>query len=230
MNLVDSIIIILLLFGAALGFKRGFTRQALTLVGTVLILFLSFTLKNPISIFLYNNLPFFKFGGIIKGATALNIILYEIIAFFIVFFVLSIVFKVLLTISKIFEKILTATIILGIPSKILGMILGVVEYIIISFIGLYILSLPMLEFNLVKDSKLAAVILTKTPVLNEVCNDTLNTFNEIIELKEVYKNTSDTKEFNQKALDLMIEKNIITKENAKKLIDSGKLEGLTIEE
>ena len=64
MNIVDILIIIFILFGALLGFKRGFTRELLSLVGIFLILILSFILKNPISVFLYNNLPFFNFGGI----------------------------------------------------------------------------------------------------------------------------------------------------------------------
>ena len=66
MDIVGIIILIFLAFGALLGFKRGFTRELVSLVGIFLILVLSFILKNPISVFLYNNLPFFSFGGIFK--------------------------------------------------------------------------------------------------------------------------------------------------------------------
>ena len=229
MNIIDIVILIFLGFGALIGFKRGFTRQLVSLVGIFVIIVLSFLLKNPISVFLYNNLPFFNFGGIFKDITVLNILVYEVIAFFIVFFVLTIIFKILLTLTKIFEKILTATIILGIPSKILGSILGVVQYLIYIFIVLYILSLPMFNLNIIKDSKVANTILDKTPILNNICEETMEVFNEIITLKEEYETTTNVGEFNQKALNIMIDKGIVTEENAQKLIDKGKIKGVTIE-
>lgn len=229
MNIIDIVILIFLGFGALLGFKRGFTRQLVSLVGIFVIIILSFLLKNPISVFLYNNLPFFNFGGIFKDITVLNILVYEVIAFFAVFFVLTIIFKILLGVTKIFEKILTATIILGIPSKLLGAILGIVQNLIYVFIILYILSLPMFNINIIKDSKVAHTILDKTPILNIVCDETLEVFNEIVELKNEYETTTNVNEFNQKALNIMIDKNVITKENAQKLLKSGKIKGVVIE-
>lgn len=229
MNIVDIVILILLAFGALLGFKRGFTRELVSLLGIFVILVLSFILKNPISVFLYNNLPFFSFTGIFKDVTVLNILLYEVIAFFIVFFVLTIIFRLLLIVTKIFEKFLTMTIILGIPSKILGAILGVIQNIIYIFVVMYILSLPTFNFNLIKESKVGNTILDKTPLLHQVCDKTLSVFNEIAELKEEYENTDNVKEFNQKALNIMIDNGVITKDNAQNLIDKGKIVGVTIE-
>lgn len=229
MNVVDIVILILLAFGALLGFKRGFTRELVSLIGIFVILVLSFLLKNPISVFLYNNLPFFNFGGIFKDITVLNILVYEVIAFFIVFFILTIIFRIILMITKVFEKFLTLTIILGIPSKILGAILGVVQYLIYTFIILYILSLPTFNLNIVNDSKVANTILNKTPILNNICNKTLDVFNEIKDLKEEYETTNNMNEFNQKALNVMIEKGIITRENAQNLIDKGKIKNVTVE-
>ena len=229
MSIVDILILIFLAFGALLGFKRGFTRQLVSLVGIFAIIVLSFILKNPISVILYKNLPFFNFGGIFKDVTVLNILVYEVIAFFIVFFLLLIIFIILIKITKIFERILTITIILGIPSKLLGMVLGIVEALVYCFIALYILNLPTLNIKIVKESKVGNTILEKTPILHNVCDKSLDIFNQIIELKSEYENTDNMNEFNQKALDLMIEKNVITKENAEELIKSGKLKDLSIE-
>ena len=229
MSMVDIIILIFLIFGALIGFKRGFTRQLVSLVGIFVILILSFLLKNPISVFLYNHLPFFNFGGIFKDISVLNILVYEVIAFFIVFFVLTIVFKLLLGITKIFEKILNATIILGIPSKILGAILGVVQNYIYAFIIIYIFSLPVFNIDIISDSKVVNIILNKTPILNKICDETLDVFNEVIELKNEYKTTTNVKNFNQKTLNIMIDKGVITKENAQELIKKEKIKGITIE-
>lgn len=228
MGIVDIVILILIAFGALLGFKRGFTRELVSLIGIFAIIIISFILKNPISVFLYNNLPFINFGGIFKDVTVINILVYEVIAFFIVFFVLTIVFRLLLTLTKVFERVLTLTIILGIPSKILGAILGIIQSIIYIFIVLYILHLPTFNISIVNDSKLANGILNKTPILTNICDKTLSTFNEIIELKNEYESSDNVNEFNQKALNIMIEKKVITKENAQKLIDKGKIKNVTI--
>ena len=229
MGIVDIIILIFLAFGALLGFKRGFTRQLVSLVGIFVIIVLSFLFKNPVSVFLYNNLPFFNFGGIFKDITVLNILVYEVIAFFIVFFVLTIIFRILVKITNVFEKILKATIILGIPSKILGAILGVVQNLIYTFIVLYILSLPTFNLTIIKDSKVGNLILDKTPILNKIANKTLSVFNQVVELKEEYDTTTNVGEYNQKTLNIMIESGVITQENAKKLIEKGKIKGVTIE-
>ena len=226
--IVDIVILVLIAFGALIGFIRGFTRELVSLVGIFVILALSFILKNPISVILYSNLPFFNFGGIFKDITVLNILVYEALAFFIVFIVLFIIFKILLKLTKIFERILSMTIILGIPSKILGMILGIVQSIIYIFITLYILNLPMIGSDIINDSKLSNIILDKTPILNTVCDKTFNVVSKVIELKEKYENTDNVREFNQEALDIMIENNVITKENVQKLIDKGKIKGLSI--
>ena len=229
MGVIDIIILIFLGFGALIGFKRGFTRQIVSVLGIFVFIILSFLFKNPVSIFLYNNLPFFNFGGVFRDITVLNILLYEVIAFFSIFIVLSIVFRLVLSITKVFEKILNATIILGIPSKILGAILGVVQYVIYIFIILYVLSLPMFNISLIKNSKIANTILDKTPILANICNETYEIFNEIIELKKEYENTTDVNKFNQKALNLMIEKEIITRENVKILIKKGKIKNIVVE-
>ena len=229
MNIVDIVILIFLAFGALLGFKRGFTRELVHLVGMFAVIILSFILKNPVSVILYKNLPFFNFGGIFKDITVLNILVYEVIAFFIVFFVLLIALRILLKITKIFEKILTATIILGIPSKILGAILGVVESLIYVFIVLYIFSLPTIRMDMISDSKIGNTILTKTPILHNICDKSLNVFNEVVELKETYENTDNVNEFNQKTLNIMIDNGVITKENAQELIKNGKIKNITIE-
>ena len=228
MNVIDIIILIILAFGALIGFKKGFTNQLVSLVGIFVIIIFSYLLKNPISVFFYNNLPFLNFGGIFKDITVINILVYEIFAFFIIFVILTLVFKILLKVTKIFEKILKWTIILGIPSKILGAILGVVQNLIYVFIALYILNLPTVGFSVVTQSKVANTILNKTPILTNICDKTLVVFEEVGKLANEYGNTDNVGEFNQKALDIMIKNNVITKENAIKLIEKEKIKNVTV--
>ena len=140
-SIVDSIIIILLLFGALIGFKTGVIKSAVSFLGTILIIYLAFVLKNPISEFMYLHLPFFNFSGELAGVTVLNVLIYEGLAFLICFAILEILLKVVVFASGILEKILRLTIVFGLFSKILGLIFGFVEYYCIIFACLFLIQI-----------------------------------------------------------------------------------------
>lgn len=223
MNIIDFIIILFILSGAIIGFKRGFTRQLVSLVSFFAIIILAFMFKNPVSIFLYEHLPFFKFGGILKGVTVLNIALYELIAFVFMALILTIIFKILTIVTNIFEKILKMTIILSIPSKIAGAIVGIIENYIWIFIVLYILSFPVFNIDIINQSKYRNNILNNTPILSNFIEPTMNALTEFGELKNKYENTDNALEFNKETLDLFLKYDVITVESVDKLIEQDKL-------
>lgn len=224
MNIVDAIIIVFLAFGATIGFKRGFTKQLISSLGIILVVILAFIFKNPVSVFLYENLPFFKFGGIFKGVTVLNILVYEVLAFFLVLSILLVLLKILMFISGIFEKLLNMTIVLGIPSKILGAILGVLENFIILFIVLYVLSLPIFSIKELNESKLRNTILKHTPFLSSQIDKSVAVIDEFIDMKEKYETATDPNGFNLEALDLLLKHKVVTIESIEKLLEKDKLQ------
>ena len=223
MGLVDILIVIFIFIGGILGWKRGVVKEACSALGIVLITILSFIFKNPLSIILYENLPFFKFGGIFKGVTVLNIALYELIAFLIVFSILMIVWRLVMFASGIVQKIIDMTIILGLPSKILGFFIGLVEYYLISFIVIYILVLPIFSVKEVVDSNYANIILEKTPLISNMFGEKMEFLDEFVSLKERYKNTDSATQFNYDTLDLFLKYDIIDINSAKKLREKNKL-------
>ena len=93
--ILDLVIIAIILIGAFNGWKYGGISAAVKLIGTILVFILAYYLKNPISVLLYENLPFFKFGGMFKGITSLNILLYEAIAFIIAMSLLTIAIAII---------------------------------------------------------------------------------------------------------------------------------------
>lgn len=230
MNIIDAIAILIVLACMAVGFKRGFTKELISFLGFFIIVVASFILKNPISQILYENLPFFSFGGLFKGVTALNIVLYEVIAFFIVTAILTFVFKILLFASSIFEKLLKMAIILGIPSKILGMIIGAIEGFVWIFILLYIISLPLFNFSEANSSKLMGPILKNTPILSSFTKDFKNALDEFSDLKEEYQKQGNKEKFNYNTLNVLLKYKIITYESASNLNEKGKLKIENIEE
>lgn len=224
MNIVDLIIILLIAFGAFMGFKRGFTRSLVSALGTIVIVILAFFLKNPVSVLLYEHLPFFEFGGLIKGITVLNIALYELLAFVICLAILGIALKVLMLVTTIFEKLLSITIILGIPSKILGAIIGVLQWFIICFIGIYVLSMPMIGIKEIESSKLAPSILKSTPIFSSIIEDTTKVVEEFAALKDKYEdNNINTNDFNKETLDLFLKYDVVTVDSVDKLVSSNKI-------
>ena len=228
MNIWDIMIIIFVLLGLVVGFKRGLTTQLLITVGLVVIVSLAFFLKDPIAEFMYKNLPFFDFGGIFKGVSVLNIVVYEFFAFMLALILLIGIFETLLYTTKVFEKILKWTLILGFPSKILGAIVGLIENYIIVFIALYVISLPTLNVNL--ESEVKDKILNNTPILASYVDDSLVVINEFTDLKEKYKKETNPNKFNKETLDLFLKYKITNVKAIDVLVEKDKLKIDGIEE
>ncbi len=224
MSIIDAIIILVLLAGAVLGFKKGAIRSLVALIGTVIVVVISYYLKNPIASLLLKFCPFLKFSGMWEGLVTLNILLYEAIAYLLVFLVLSSILALIIKLSKALETILNATIILGIPSKIIGAVLGFLEAVVFCFLAIFVL----LQFNvtnkMVIESSLAMSIVSKTPFIGDMVNDTYKAINNIHELQEKYKDSQDKDAYNGEILKTMLEYKVITKEEALNLVESKKLE------
>lgn len=221
MNILDAVIIVFLLIGALAGYRRGLIKQAVLLVGLIACLILSFYIRVPVSTFMYQHLPFINFGGIFKGISVLNILLYEVIAFLLVFSVLYLVLRILLGISGLIEKLLRATIILGFFSRIGGMIVGAIESYVIIFMILFVANLPFLHISGLEDSKYADKILTHTPVLSGMTGTFRKVTDEIEGIVESYKGKDVN--FNEKTIEILIKYDIVSEDNIKMLKEKGKL-------
>ena len=223
--LLDIIIIMFIVFGALIGFKRGIIKQSVITIGMILVLILSFILKNPVSSFLYEHLPFFNLFGVYENISIINILIYELIAFFIVFSLLSIIFLILVKVSSIIEKLLKVTVILAIPSKILGAIFGAIEYYLITFIVLFVLMQPVFNLNENKffsESKVKSTILDKTPIVSNKIKPTVDSVTEITKITKDKDDYTD-EEFNCKITDIMVKNKVITKKSLDYLIKEGKI-------
>lgn len=224
MNVIDVAVILLILCAGVIGFKRGFFKQIVMTVGLLLVYVVSFKLKDPLADWMSLNLPFFNFAGVFEGATVLNIILYQAIAFIIVFSLLMIIFRIVLSITKVVEKILKLTIILAIPSKIGGFIVGIVEGYIIMFIALFILSQPFFKIDVVEESKLREPILNSSPLLSNIVSSTNNALNDIYELEKDFIKNKNVEYFNNKTAKILVDYKIVDKEYINKLNEKGKID------
>lgn len=222
MNVVDIVIIVLLIFGALAGFKAGVIKKTADFVGMFLIVILAFYLKNYLSVIMYENLPFFSFGGFIKGIDAINILFYEVLAFIITFILLLLVLRIVLMLTGLIEKLLKATVILSIPSKLLGIIVGAIETYVYVFIVLVVLTLPVFNISYIRDSKVANFMLDNTPILSGVSEEMMDIYGEVYKILDE-KDSKTNEELNEDILELLIEKEVITKESARELVDKNKI-------
>lgn len=222
MNVVDVIIIALLILGGVAGFKAGVIKKLTDFIGMFVVIILAFYLKNYISVIMYENLPFFNFFGLINGIDALNILLYEVIAFLAIFIALLFVLKVILMLTGLVEKILKATVILSIPSKLLGIVVGVIEMYVYLFLILVIVSLPIFDSSFLKDSKMNNFILNNTPVLSGVSEEIIDIYGDVYNIIDNRKNKTN-EQLNEEILKVLIDKKVVTKESAKKLVDKNKI-------
>ena len=219
MNIVDVIILLFLGLGAVTGFIRGFFKQTVISVGTILVIVLSFILKNPLSMILYENLPFFKMGGL----TSLNILLYETFAFIICAAILSIVLAIVIKVSGIIETILKVTVILALPSKLLGALVGIIHAIVLIYVGLFIVTMPAFNVPYVGESKYADMILKKTPIISNITNDVITSFNEIAEFNKKEIDMSNVDITNRKIVEIMLKNEVTTIDSVKLLVEKGKI-------
>ena len=118
--------------GVIVGAKRGFTYQLIKMISTILVVLLALLLKDFVANIFIDHFNFIDIDP------AISIIFYRGIAFIILCFIFKMIFRILLKTSKKLENLLNKTIILGIPSKILGGVLGFIEYYIYAVIILSI--------------------------------------------------------------------------------------------
>lgn len=221
-TVVDIVIIITMICGVFLGMRKGLIKSVVNLVGLVLVFVISFSLKTPIANIMIENLPFFEFDGL----SALSILVYNAIAFMIVFTVLYSILRIVLVITGIVDALLKLTVIWIIPSKIGGAIVGFFEALVFVFLALFIMTQFNQTNNLIKDNKMASTILNKMPVLSGHVTGIRDAASEIYEkINEYDKDDQKSKEdLNLYILQTEVKYKLISKEKAKELIETGKLD------
>ena len=223
MNVVDIAILIILLIFIAKGFSNGAVKETVSFVGGIAVIVIAYLLKNPVSVFLYQVMPFFKFSGLIMGITVLNIVIYELFAFLLVAAILMTVYQVIVKMTSIFETLLKLTFVLALPSKLLGALVGAIEGIIVTFLLLFACVQVDSTRKYVDESKFGHEILTKTPIMSTAVSPIYDSLKEIYEVADNYKGSSDRDAANLECLEVLLKYKVLTSENADVLVENGKL-------
>ena len=223
MNIFDIAIILLILLSGVTGLKQGLLKSGINLIGTILIYIIAFKMKDSIGLFLCKVCPFFKFDGYIT----LNILIYQLIAFVLIASILFSIFALILKLTGIVQKLIDLTVILDIPSKIGGFIVGLLEGYVVMFIIILILSVPLRNVEMFSKSKLVNKMLNDTPILSSTLDGVDDAIFNVFNITSVVGEGED--KITKVNLDIMktyLDCKVITKDDAIKIIDTGKLNSI----
>lgn len=225
LNIFDVGIILLLIMFLIVGFKNGVIREAFSLIGIIAVFILSFVFKGLLGNLMCIILPFFKLSGVIEGFSVINILIYQIIAFMLVFAILLTIYEIFLKISKFIQKLVNLTIILILPSKLLGAVVSLIKGVIVLFAVFIVLMIPLKNSELFTGSTMVNQILYKTPILSQSSNNYINTVEEIYNLAEKVSNKKiSTNAANLELLDMMLKHKIVNKSTVESLVKLHKLD------
>ena len=219
MSVIDICVLVIMLFFAIIGFKRGVIQSLVSLIGFILVVYLAYIFKNYLGDIFVTDLPFFNIQIGSTPSTVMNIVMYQMLAFVIMMTVLGLVYKFLLYLSGVVEKIFKLTIVLGIPSKLLGIVVGLIEGYVFVYLFLFFVSQPYIKIDLLSDSTYAKTILTKTPILSGIANDTLEV---ITEVNDTVRN-NDTENFELNLSELILKHKVTSPEIMEKLSKAKKI-------
>lgn len=224
MNIFDIGILVILIMFFIVGWKKGVIKETVSLVGLIVIFVVAFTFKEEIGNVLCKYLPFFTFEGNIKDLVSLNILIYQMIGFIVIYSVLYAVYQIILKISGISQKIVNWTLILALPSKLAGAIIGLVEgYLIVSAL-LLVAIVPLKDHELIRESKLTNFVVYKTPIISNYTSNITDTVTDTYKLvDDLVSKKLTTNEANLQIIDTMIEYDVVSKKTVEQLVVLDKL-------
>ncbi len=222
-NIFSVVIVLLILLCGVLGSKRGILKELVVIVGTIVVFAIAFFLKDPIASFFCTYLPFFNFKIPIGNLVSLNVIFYQLIAFLLIVIVLRLVLQILIDVTGIFSKIINATIILALPNKLLGFVVGILEGYILMFIILNVIAIPMSGSELFMSSGVRRFIVNDTPVLKDCLGGLNYAIDDVLSLSSNDdRNTNDLK-----VIDIMLKYNVVSTEFMDNVKETGKLDSIS---
>ncbi len=222
---VDIAIVATILMFAVVGMKNGFLKEIISLVGVVIVFILSFIFKEQLGNFLCKILPFFTFTGFhVEGLVTLNILIYQLIAFFFIFSILFSIYTLVLKFTGIIQKVIDKTIVFLLPSKIGGLIVGAIEGYILTFVVLMVLTIPLKNVAMFKNSYVLNLMINKTPIISKYTKNLVTIIDDTYILVDgVSDKEMAINEANLKMLDGMLKYKIVSKKTIEQLVVLDKL-------
>lgn len=221
MNIVDIGMLILVALCALKGYKSGVLKSLVSLAAFVVSAIIAYSFKGYLANFLSDILPFYNFGGTFEGITSISILFYHGLSFIVLFIISYSILNILIIFAGFLDKILKATIVLYLPSKILGAIVGFIEGMMISFVIIFTMAQLPFTQEYVIESSYGYTILNRMPIIRTVLADCTVISSEIAEI--IVSSDKDSEEMQTQVLNVFIKYKLVEPETINKYIEEGKL-------
>lgn len=228
MNYFDIFLILIIIVFGYEGFRKGLIREALTVVGSIIVFYLSFILMNPLGNLLLNYLPFFSIKLLDVSVPSLTILIYQVIAFIIIALILYSILKIILNVTGLFAKIISLNGVLAFPTKILGGVLGLVTGYIFLFFVLLVLSFPLSNnFKAYRESKVKDYIIDNKIFMTSSVKKVSKSVDEVYELTSKIDRDDNKKKnsdkYNADIMNIMLKNKIVSIDTVDELIKKDKI-------
>ncbi len=166
MNILDLLIIVFLILGTVIGYRKGLILQAMNLLGYVVALVVAFRFATDAAPFIGRIVPFsgpdMADGSLLSGLFDGQSVLYTIIAFLLLFILTKVFMSILARILHGIAKLPG----LNLINRLLGGGLGLVQVALFSFITIHVLKfLPWETGQMwVEQSSIALWLLEQSPL------------------------------------------------------------------
>lgn len=172
--MLNTIIIVFLIFGFLMGLKRGLILQAVHLFGFIISFLVAVFNYKKLAPHLSLWIPYPEMSsdstwGLFLQTLPLENAFYNGIAFVLIFFVTKIILQIIASMLDFIANLP----VLNSVNSILGALLGFIEVYLIVFIVVYILGLMPIEFiqSTLDQSSVAQFIVDKTPYFSNKLKD-----------------------------------------------------------
>ncbi len=169
--MLDLLILIILVAGLIVGAKRGLIVQAVHMGGFVIALIVAYIYYKPLAELFVLWVPYPGFNedstvSVVIESLDIDATFYNILAFAVIFFAVKIILQI---IASIFDFIMYLPVLNSI-NRLLGAVLGLVEFYLLLFIALYVLALvPINSIQVILNkSILTGLVLEHTPFITSM--------------------------------------------------------------
>lgn len=223
--LVDIGLLVIVIFSVIGGYKSGVIKSTVSLVVLLMSAIIAYQLKDYVASFLIDLMPFVNFGGIFDNITTINILFYHGAAFLVIFIIIYSIFSIVVTLAGFLDKLLKMTIILALPDKLLGAVVGFIKGTIFAFVIIFVLAQLPYTQEYVIESTYGYQVLNRTPVIRIVLADCTVISSDIADII-MNVDTEDENYVTETQMEIMsvfIRYGLITAEKAQELVDDEKV-------
>lgn len=230
--IIDIILLLIIVKSAFSGFKRGFFREILDIIAMIIAIIIAFKYMGVVSDIFYQTLPFFNIKILGVSIVAINILIYQIIAFIILTVLIYAGANILISVTGLIKKAISIKLApkIDLLYSLFGGIIGLLNGYVIVFILLIILSPFLNNFSIYRNSSIKNIILYKTPILTKQADKYTKALSDVTDLTDKIskdkKKIKHSNQYNLEALDIMLKYKVVSVKTISRLNDSNKLSSI----